>query len=203
MEDDQLKLTHAPDPRQRLKEFLQRNFRLDEREWTVIEAYGQPQHLSKNEYFVREGIVCRKLAFLAEGVMRYTRFEESGDETTCYFMSSGDFVGDPESFERQTPSDKNLHAETDCELATISYDSWRRLTKEMPRFKEIMATIDRKTTMDLLHQRDFLIKRDAAARYQYLVEHYPHILQNVPLGHIASFLDITQQSLSRLRKQRP
>jgi hypothetical protein len=75
------------------------------------------------------------------------------------------------------------------------------LTRELPRFRSITASIDRKTSMDLLRQRDLLINRDAAAKYQLFVEQYPHILQRVPLGHVASFLDITQQSLSRLRKQ--
>jgi len=55
--------------------------------------------------------------------------------------------------------------------------------------------------MDLMRQREFLMNRDAASKYRYFIEHYPHILQRVPLGHVASFLDITQQSLSRLRKK--
>lgn len=73
--------------------------------------------------------------------MRYLRFEENGLETTCYFVSENEFVGDPESFASQKPSDMNLHAITDCVLGTISYEAWQRLMKEMPRFREITAEI--------------------------------------------------------------
>ena len=185
----------------RFRDYFERNFKIDGREWEITREDVVPELLAKNDYFVREGVVCRKLAFIAEGVMRYTRFEESGDETTCYFCAEEDFVGDPESFDTQKPSDKNLMAITDCQLVSLPYDAVRNLARALPRFREIMAAIDRTTTMNLLHQRDFLINRDAASRYQYFLEHYPHILSRVPLGHVASFLDITQQSLSRLRKQ--
>ncbi len=186
----------------RFKEHLQRHYGLTEREWDTLRDHFESKQLPKGEYFVREGKICRKLGFIAYGVMRYTRFEESGEETTCYFMSEGDFVGDPESFELQKPSDKNLHAITECALVTISHQFIGGLLKELPRFREIMAAIDRKTMMTLLQQRDFLINRDAASRYDWFVEHFPHVVMRVPLGHVASFLDITQQSLSRLRKQR-
>jgi CRP-like cAMP-binding protein len=184
------------------KEHMQQHYALTEREWETIRDFGESEQLARGEYFVREGKICRKLGFIANGVMRYTRFEESGDETTCYFMSEGDFVGDPESFEAQKPSDKNVHAITECTLVTISHESFGRLLKEVPRFREISAAIDRVTMMTLLYQRDFLINRDAASKYDWFVQHFPHIVMRVPLGHIASFLDITQQSLSRLRKLR-
>lgn len=118
-------------------------------------------------------------------------------------MSEHEFAGDPESFDAQKPSSMNLHAITDCVLVTLSFEALRQLLKDIPRFRELFAAIDRKTTMDLLHQREFLINRDAASRYRWFLEHYPHILTRVPLGHVASFLDIGQPSLSWLRKQLP
>jgi CRP-like cAMP-binding protein len=186
----------------RFKEHLQHSYALTEREWEVVCGFCDVEPLAKGEYFIRDGRICRKLGFIADGVMRYTRFEESGDETTCYFMIENDFVGDPESFEAQKPSDKNLHAITECTLVTIRHQSFGGLLKELPRFREIMAAIDRVTMMTLLHQRDFLINRDAASRYDWFVKHFSQVIMRVPLSHVASFLDITQQSLSRLRKQR-
>ncbi len=185
----------------RLKEYLQSNFHVNDREWGVTQQHVKLQRIPGGEFFLREGNICRQLAFIVEGVMRYLRFEEMGDETTCYFVSENDFVGDPESFATQKPSDKNLFAVTDCMLATISYEAWQRLSKTLPRFPEISAAINQKTMMDLLAQRDFLLNKDAAARYLYFIEHYPYILQRTPLGYIASYLGMTQQSLSRLRGQ--
>jgi CRP-like cAMP-binding protein len=191
----------TPDIKVAFKDHLETHYGVDDREWDVIQDRSDVLELPKGEYFVRQGSICRKLAFIAEGVMRYLRFEPSGDETTCYFMCENDFVGDPASFETQKPSEMNLQAITSCSLVTLTFEQMQTLTRELPRFRSITASIDRKTSMDLLRQRDLLINRDAAAKYQLFVEQYPHILQRVPLGHVASFLDITQQSLSRLRKQ--
>jgi len=183
------------------KEYLQGHFQVSDSAWGLTRDHVGLLDLPAGEYFVREGKICRHLGFIAEGVMRYSRFEESGDETTCYFVSETDFVGDPVSFDARKPSTMNIQAITDCVLVTISYEANQKLLKTVPRHRELLASIDRKTTMDLMRQREFLMNRDAASKYRYFIEHYPHILQRVPLGHVASFLDITQQSLSRLRKK--
>jgi CRP-like cAMP-binding protein len=181
---------------------LERNYQVDEHEWDLtVERWGEVEKVPKGEYFVSEGKVCRNLGFIAEGLMRYARFEENGDETTCYFVSEEDFTGDPISFDTQKPSTMNIQAVTDCVLVTLSFEAKQQLSKNVPRFNEIMAAIGRKTMMDLLAQKDFLLNRDASARYQYFMEHYSHILRRAPLGYIASYLGMTQQSLSRLRKQ--
>jgi CRP-like cAMP-binding protein len=185
-----------------LKDYLEKTFQLDEREWyRVIESRFEVQHVPKGEFVVSEGKVSRWLSYIAEGVIRYLRFEENGDETTCYFLSEHGFVGDPESFELQKPSRLNAQAVTDCTLVSFSYESRQYLSKNSAEFNRVMAAIDRKTMMDLLAQRDFLLNRDAASKYQHFITHYPDILRRAPLGFIASYLDITQQSLSRLRKQ--
>ena len=64
----------------------------------MIRDFGELVQLARGEYFVREGKICRKLGFIADGVMRYTRFEESGDETTCLSRSM-----------RNTPATADTH----------------------------------------------------------------------------------------------
>jgi CRP-like cAMP-binding protein len=130
-------------------------------------------------------------------------FRDDGSDVTCFFMCENDFVGDPDSFFAQKPTDKNAQALTDCQLITISYDNMQRLLRELPRGKEILAAIDHYVTMKLLYQRTFLLNLDASVRYLEFVREYSNVLQRVPLSYIANFLGITQQSLSRLRKQMP
>jgi CRP-like cAMP-binding protein len=133
--------------------------------------------------------------------MRGCMFRENGDDVTCFFMCENDFVGDPESFFSQQPSDKNVQALTDCELITISYEDMQILMQQNSRAKEINAIIGHYVMTKLIHQRTFLLNLDAAVRYKEFVKTYPHILQRIQLSYIANFLGIKQQSLSRLRKQ--
>ena len=185
------------------KKFFQQQFHLTEKECEAVQEYFEHEFFPKNEYFVSQGKVCRKLTFVAEGVMRYCMFRDDGTEVTCFFMCENDFVGDPESFFSQKPSDMNAQALTDCQLVTISYEDMQKLLQEVPRGKEINAAIDHYVMMKMLYQRTFLLNLDATLRYKEFMREYAHILQRIPLSYIANFLGITQQSLSRLRKQMP
>jgi CRP-like cAMP-binding protein len=185
------------------KKFLQQQFQLTEEESDMTKEYFQLQSFPKNEYFVSQGKVCRKLAFIAEGVMRYCMFRDDGTEVTCFFMCENDFVGDPESFFSQKPADKNAQALTDSRLITISYENMQKLIQQVSRGNEINAAIDHYVMMKMLYQRTFLLNLDATVRYKEFMREYAHILQRIPLSYIANFLGITQQSLSRLRKQMP
>ena len=132
--------------------------------------------------------------------MRYCMTRE-GEDITCYFIYENGFAGDPDSFFPRKPSERNLQALTDCELINITRTNVDKLIENCPRFLTIMSLIDHKVMMDLMTQRDFLLHADAEEKYRKFMEYYPQILQRVPLGYVASFLGITQQSLSRLRKQ--
>jgi len=182
------------------KKFLGHQFNLPETDWEIVEDCFQLQSFPKNEYFVSLGKVCHKLAFIAEGVMRYCMFREDGTDVTCFFMCENDFAGDPESFFSKNPSDKNVQALTDCQLIVISYENMQKLLQN-PRGKEIYAGINEYVLTKMLYQRTFLLNLDASSRYQEFMKEYSHVLQRVPLSYVASFLGIKQQSLSRLRKQ--
>jgi len=182
--------------------FQQEQFHLTKEECESAAEYFQLESFPKNEYFVSQGKVCRKLAFIAEGVMRYCMFRDDGSDVTCFFMCEKDFVGDPDSFFSRKPSDKNIQALTDCQLITTSYDDMQKLLSQLRRGKEILAAIDHYVTMKLLYQRTFLLNLDASVRYHEFIREYSNVLQRVPLSYIANFLGITQQSLSRLRKQK-
>jgi len=188
---------------QNFLKFQQEQFHLTKEECESATEYFQLESFAKNDYFVTQGKVCRKLAFIAEGIMRYCMFRDDGSDVTCFFMCENDFVGDPDSFFEQKPSDKNVQALTDCQLITISYDNMQKLLQNVPRGKEVNAAIAHYVTMKMLHQRTFLLNLDATVRYKEFMREYPHVLQRVPLSYVANFLGIAQQSLSRLRKQIP
>ena len=168
-----------------------------------VKEYWQLEPFYKDQYFVSQGKICRKLAFIAEGVMRYCMFRDDGTDVTCFLMCENDFIGDPESFFSQKPSDKNVQALTDCQLLTISYENMKKFLQQVPHGSELNAAVDHYVTMKMLFQRTFLLNLDATVRYNEFMREYAHILQRIPLSYIANFLGITQQSLSRLRKQMP
>jgi len=185
------------------KEFSREQFKISEQQWEELKDYIELQTFPKNEYFMSQGKVCRKLAFISEGVMRYCMFRDDGSDITCFFMCENDFVGDPESFISQKPSDKNLQALTDCQLIVISFENMHKILQHVPNAPQINAAIDHYVMMKMLYQRTFLLNLDATVRYREFMREYSHVLQRIPLSYVANFLGIAQQSLSRLRKQIP
>lgn len=183
--------------------FQQEQFHLTKEESESLPEYFQLESFPKNEYLLRQGKVCRKLAFISEGILRYCMFRDDGSDVTCFFMCEKDFVGDPESFFSQKPSDKNIQALTDCQLITVSYENMQKFFHHHPRGKETIAAIDHYVMTKMLYQRTFLLNLDASVRYHEFTREYSTVLQRIPLSYIANFLGITQQSLSRLRKQMP
>src|SRR4029079_19070382 len=138
----QSKSTNANDYLEHYKKFLRQQLHLSEEECETVNDHFQLQSFPKNEYFITQGKVCRNMAFIAEGVMRYCMFRDDDTDVTCFLMCENDFVGDPESFFSQKPSDKNLQALTDCQLITISYDNMQKLLQQVSRGKELQAAID-------------------------------------------------------------
>jgi len=193
----------TPDHIQNFLKFQQEQFHLTKEECESVAEYFRLESFGKNEYFVSQGKVCRKLGFIAEGVMRYCMFRDDGSDVTCFFMCENDFVGDVDSFFSKKQSDKNLQALTYCQLITISYDNMQKLLQNVPYAKEVNAAIDHYVTMKMLYQRTFLLNLDASVRYKEFMREYSNVLQRVPLSYIANFLGIAQQSLSRLRKKMP
>ena len=185
----------------RYKDHLKNNYRVSETEWNILKELLKVVPVAKNEYYVKQGKVCRSIGYLAMGVMRYCTFREDGEDLTCYFMHENDFVGDPKSLETQQPSELNAQALTDCILITISLEDIQQLVKKLPRAIEVHTAINYDVTKGLTDQKTFMLGRDAASRYREFMKRFPDILQRVPLNYVAAFLGITQQSLSRLRKQ--
>src|SRR5580765_4630219 len=119
------------------KKYLTDKFQFSEAEWDSIKPFAERYFLRRQEYFVKAGIVCRALAFVEKGVLRFC-MERGEEDITCYFISENGFAGDPDSFFTHKPSDKNLQALTDCELTKISRSNMDALLLACPRFKEIL-----------------------------------------------------------------
>ena len=185
---------------ERFRQYLETLIPLSSSQWETIQSYFEVRPFQREQFFLRQGQICRRAAFIAEGIMRYCSIGEDGTEITCYFIAENGFILDPDSFSTQKPSALTIQAVTDCLLITLTYEGSLKLAQAFPQWEAVSGVIAQKSMMELVNQRSFLLNRNAESKYLHFIEHYPHILQRAPLGYIASYLGITQQSLSRLRK---
>ncbi len=176
-----------------------RGFSLSADEWSAIEAHLEEAILPKNEFFIQQGRVCRKTGFILEGVMHYFEVDAEGNEPTCFFTYEGHFIADPYTYEEQKPAVINLKSITECRLLVLTFESDRRLSALVPRWREIKSALTLKQSLEFADQKA-IIHLSAAERYNYFIRKYPNLALRVPLQYIASYLGIAQPSLSRLRR---
>lgn len=166
-----------------------------------IEAAFLPKTYRKGGFLLRAGQTDRYIRFVEQGVLRVYEEMKDGTEQTFYFMSSGQFAADIESFNSRLPTVGTIQAMTACQTREISYDGFQRLLHDVPDWNTTVQRITEKALLEKVQKRSRLVYEDAKSRYQRLLTEQPDVARQVSLGIIASYLGITLPSLSRLRKQ--
>ncbi len=154
----------------------------------------------KHSMLVKEGEFCKKIYLVKKGTLRFFYYNEQGDDITHWFLVENSFITEIDSFLQQKPSSYYIETLEDCELQSISYLKFGELSSIFPEMEKFWNVILSDYLIELGDKIKDLQFRDAKTRYENLLNKHPDILQRSSLGHIASYLGITQQSLSRIRK---
>lgn len=158
--------------------------------------------IKKNDYFNQQNIVCKDLGIIVKGIFRiYYYDDESGEEKNIVFFSEDQFVVSFRSFVFQHPCRYFIEALEDSEIVYISYEKLQNLYeshKNWERFGRMLAEHFFNNSQVRTEELLFLSHEE---RYLNLIAEHPNILQRINAYHIASFLGIKNQSLSRIRKR--
>jgi CRP/FNR family transcriptional regulator, anaerobic regulatory protein len=154
---------------------------------------------SKKHVLVRPGEISRKIYFIREGFARACYHDAEGREHTTWFMGPGDFMISVYSFFTQQPAAEQVELLADSRLLSITWDQLQSLYAGHPEFNFHGRIITEKYYIQSEERAVLLRTKKPAERYRMLLAKYPNLLQQASLGQIASFLSITQETLSRLR----
>ncbi len=155
----------------------------------------------KNYYLLKQGQVEKKYWFIESGFVRSYILDTEGNDITFNLYASGDVVIDYPSIFFFAPTRENIQALTDCVCWEISFDSFQELFNDISSYREQQRGLLVGSYFTLKQHSISLIADQAKDRYLKLLKEKPHIIQNVSLKHIATFLGITDTSLSRIRKE--
>ena len=161
----------------------------------------EPRPVKKKEYLFTRGEICRHVGFINKGCMRYFFIDEKASEHILYFAFEEWWVGDLNSFYMNEPSPNCLQALEESELFLFSLTSFEGARKSIPAFDEFI-TIKHRKAYTTAQQKSFEERAvTAEEKYIKLLNTSPDIFQRVPQHYIASYLGITPESLSRIRKK--
>ncbi len=156
--------------------------------------------LRKEDYFSEAGKIAKQVGFILEGILRVCYYNNKGEEITTYFIDENHFVVDLDSFDNKIPSSGYVQAVTDCTLIVFPKQNWEEITHTIVGWGGIVNKIAKKSLIQKIERRSPLVSEDATTRYLAFIEKYPKLANRIPLSHLASYLGVTQSSLSRIRK---
>lgn len=154
----------------------------------------------KGDLLLREGQVSRDSYFVIEGCVR-KYYIIDGEERTTEFYVEDESVASLQSYKNKTPANHYFECVEDCKLAVLNYDKEQELFKRVPKYEALCRM---SMESDFGEQQEALAKFITSSpeeRYKNLLEIRPDLLQRVPQYHLASYLGVKPESLSRIRKR--
>lgn len=159
------------------------------------------KEIKKNDFLSKEGRVYNEYFFLESGFIRSFAYDTEGNDVTTNFYASGQVVFEVSSFFNRTISKENFQAIIDCEGWFITYEELNHLFHSMHEFRDFGRSVLVKGFSSLKTRMLSMITETAEQRYDTLLKSNPEVFQHAALKHIASYLGITDTSLSRIRKE--
>ena len=166
----------------------------------TIAAHFEEMDFSKNEYLLKQGKVSGYY-YLATGFVRAFTFDTNGNEITTFFYPQDRVAFEASSFFLRQPSTEYLQAVTDCKVYATSFEKLNILFHSVPEFREFARAMLVKEFVAYKQRTLSMINKSAEERYANLIADNNGIFQYAQLKHIASYLGITDSSLSRIRKE--
>ncbi len=166
----------------------------------IVNLFHEKQ-FSKNDNLIRSGKICNEYYFLVDGYVRSHTTNYNGEDITTGFSSSGQIVCELFSFFKRVSSKEDFQALSDCTVLCIPFENVQTAFHSIPEFRELGRSILVNAYANLKQEMIAGLQETAEERYGRLVKSTPEIFQHAQLKNIASYLGVTDSSLSRIRKE--
>jgi len=173
---------------------------LNKQQIDLIISKATELELRKDDYYWEAGKTVKQIAFLIDGVLRVYYYNNKGEEITRYFIDGNHLILSGNTIDEVYIPSEYLSAITDCKMIVFSKQDWKEIAETVIGWDTIIQKITAKHHREKIERRSILVSQDAATRYSEFIEKFPTLANRVPLSYIASYLGITQSSLSRIRK---
>ncbi len=183
------------------KSFLTSNLAIEEKEIVSLSENCTIKKVKKEELLLRSGAYCKHTFFVEKGLLRQYSIDEKGKEHILSFAPENWFVTDRESTYFNQPSAYTIQALEDSEVVMLDENFIKLLAEKIPSFTDFNNRLLHNHIRHLQNRINLLLSAVAEDRYLQFVNMYPDILLRVPQTMIASYMGITPESLSRVRKE--
>jgi CRP-like cAMP-binding protein len=183
-----------------LRSNISKRVAITEEEWQGFLSVMKPKSLKKREFLLRAGDVCEFNSFIVKGCLR-TFFTDERDHEHIFQIGFEDWwASDLTSFVTGEPANYSIEALEDCELLTMHRNEYDPLLNKYPKFERFFRLLMQNAYVAAQRRTIDSMSRNAETRYLDLVKKYPFMELRVAQHHIASYLGITPEALSRIKR---
>jgi CRP-like cAMP-binding protein len=173
-------------------------FMFDQSLKEILDNLFTLKEIFKGDHLFRQGDICKHLFYIKKGLARVYYYSERGKDITLWFSAEDTLLTAIDSFYLHKPTRDNCEALEDMVVYNITQAQLETLLNSQ-KGAQIVFYITYEVTRKMAYHMESIRFHSAEERYLTLINNYPAILQRASLGHIASYLGITQETLSRIR----
>ena len=169
-------------------------------DFELIGQHFQHRDIVPGQVLLQQGKTAKELFFVSTGILKIVSTSEKGNDVIQFFIKENKFCTILYSFNGGIVARESIVAATHGVLLAFSRTSLDALYDKLPYFKGLVDGITQQALLDKIQVRNSLMGEEATTRYHKFIAQQPDIILRVPLSDVASYLGITQQSLSRIRR---
>jgi CRP-like cAMP-binding protein len=180
---------------------VSKHIQLTDEEISIFTSLLRPRKIRKRQYLLQAGDINQYENFVNKGCLRAYTVDEQGQEHIAMFGVEGWWISDLYSFLTGTPATQHIDALEDSEVFSIEKTDLEKLYEQVPKFNRFFLKLLQNAFV--AHQRRILASISQTAEDQYMdfIKRYPSIEQRVPQSQIASYLGLSPETISRIRRQ--
>ncbi|MDP4265407.1 MAG: Crp/Fnr family transcriptional regulator [Bacteroidota bacterium] len=180
---------------------LKHVYKLSDKDCARLVPLFESLEVKKNEHLFREGDIAKYVYFIEKGCLRQYYINKNGEERTIYFKVEDGWASELVSFLDNTPTELNLQALEDSKLQIINQKNWIYAVTHISSFTMGFIRAQQDTNYMLKKRLAEATVETPEEKYLRFIKEEPLLLQRIPLYHIASYLAMTPETLSRIRKK--
>ena len=181
---------------------VSRHIQLTDEEKKFFLSLLKHRKLRKKQYLFQAGEICRHEYFVTKGLLRAYTVDDKGQEHIAMFAMEEWWISDLYSFLTNTPATQHIDALEDSEIFSIEKPDLEKLYQEIPKFERFFRILLQNAFIANQQRVLSSISQTAEEQYHAFIKKYPTLEQRIPQHQIASFLGITPETISRIRRQR-
>jgi CRP-like cAMP-binding protein len=184
-----------------IRKHIENRVHLSAEEFEICKTFFIPKKIRKRQFLLQEGEISKSIAFVNSGCLRVYTIDNKGTEHIIQFAIKDWWVSDLQSFLCGSPAIYNIDALQDSEVLLLEKSAREKLLEAVPKIERLFRLLQEANYIATHNRINDTLSISSEERYLKFIKTYPRLVEQIPQNMIASYLGITPQSLSRIRKE--